>query len=145
MQFTYTYLKNAANNNIMLGNWEGKRVYAISKHDLCDSAHDAYVIYDDNNLLYYDGKVYGQVSATGSIDLFKARSYSVRRTSTPQVESFRSDESPAEPHPTTTTTKEETGPSVVGDVQLEIMVDDTLKAAREMSIDSLLEGFNYGL
>jgi hypothetical protein len=33
----------------------------------------------------------------------------------------------------------------VGDVQLEIIVEETLKAAREMSIDSLLEGFDYGL
>ena len=142
MQFTYTYLKNAADNNVMLGHWEGKNVYAISKDDLCESAPDAYVIYDDNNLLYYDGKVYGQVSASGSIDLFRARSYAVRRAATPQVESFRSEEAPEEPQ-----VPEETTPttSVVGDVQLEIMVDDTLKAAREMSIDSLLDGFNYGL
>lgn len=140
MQFTYTYLKNAADNCISLGHWEGKKVYAISKDDLCEpSSLYAYVIYDDNNLLYYDGKVYGQVSASGSIDLFRARSYAVRRTS----ESFRGEEAPQETPPTTTT--EETGPSVVGDVQLEIMVDNTLKAAREMSIDSLLEGFNYGL
>jgi hypothetical protein len=34
---------------------------------------------------------------------------------------------------------------VVGDVKLGIDVDDVLKNAREMSIDSLLVGFNYGL
>ena len=34
---------------------------------------------------------------------------------------------------------------VEGDVLLGLLVDDTLKAARTMTIDSLLEGFNYGL
>ena len=34
---------------------------------------------------------------------------------------------------------------VIGDVRLGILVDETLKAARTTSIDSLLAGFNYGL
>ena len=34
---------------------------------------------------------------------------------------------------------------VIGDVRLGMLVDETLKAARTTSIDSLLAGFNYGL
>jgi hypothetical protein len=33
----------------------------------------------------------------------------------------------------------------IGDVKLEIDVEAVLKSARELTIDSLLEGFNYGL
>jgi hypothetical protein len=33
----------------------------------------------------------------------------------------------------------------VGDVKLGLDVDKVLKTAREMTVDSLLEGFNYGL
>jgi hypothetical protein len=137
MQFTYTYLKNAAENDIKLGTWEGNEVYAISKYDVLDAPRwFAYVLYDDDNLLYHDGRIHGQVSAGGAVSTCKPRAYSAPRR----------EEAPQETHPTTpTTTNEETGPTVVGDVQLEIMVDNTLKAAREMSIDSLLEGFNYGL
>jgi hypothetical protein len=35
--------------------------------------------------------------------------------------------------------------TVVADVALGIAVDDMLKSAREMTVDLLLEGFNYGL
>ena len=138
MQFTYSNLKAAANNDIKLGSWNDKEVYAISKDELEDAIRwFAYVIYDDNNLLYYDGKVYGQISERGEVNSCQPRTYAVKRTAAPQVESFRGEEAPQETTPTT--------PSVVGDVQLEIMVEDTLKAARTMTIDSLLEGFNYGL
>lgn len=140
MQFTYTYLKNAADNDIKLGSWDGNDVYAISKSDVLEAPQwHAYVLYDDDNLLYYKGKIHGQVSAGGSVETCKPRAYAVRKTVAPQVESSRGEEAPQETPPTN---EEE---HVMGDVQLEIMVDDTLKAAREMTIDSLLEGFNYGL
>ena len=35
--------------------------------------------------------------------------------------------------------------AVIADVKLEIDVDEVLQAARTMTVDSLLEGFNYGL
>jgi exosome complex RNA-binding protein Rrp42 (RNase PH superfamily) len=140
MQFTYTYLKNAADNNVMLGNWEGKKVYASSKEDLCESsASCAYVIYDDNNLLYYDGKIYGHVSASGNVDLCKVRAYNVRRAA-PQVKEIPRAEAPQE-----ATAAETTASGIVADVALEALVEDTLKEAREVSIDGLLKGFNYGL
>jgi hypothetical protein len=149
MQFTYTYLKNAADNNVMLGNWEGKKVYASSKEDLCESsASCAYVIYDDNNLLYYDGKIYGHVSASGSVDLCKVRAYNVRRAA-PQVKEIprsASDDARASSEaPQEATAAETTAPGMVADVVLEALVEDTLKEAREVSIDGLLKGFNYGL
>ena len=38
-----------------------------------------------------------------------------------------------------------TDPEVIADVKIGIDVDKVLKAARELTVDSLLEGFNYGL
>lgn len=34
---------------------------------------------------------------------------------------------------------------IIGDVCLGLMVDEMLSSARDMTVDSLLEGFNYGL
>jgi hypothetical protein len=34
---------------------------------------------------------------------------------------------------------------IIGDVRLGLIVDETLSSARNMTIDSLLVGFNYGL
>ena len=34
---------------------------------------------------------------------------------------------------------------VVADVRLSLLIDETLQGARNMTVNSLLEGFNYGL
>jgi hypothetical protein len=42
--------------------------------------------------------------------------------------------------------KEETAEDIdVPDIQLHLMVEDTLKSARILTIDDLLKGFDYGL
>lgn len=40
---------------------------------------------------------------------------------------------------------ENSNEEVIGDVRLGLLVDETLSSARNMTIDSLLVGFNYGL
>lgn len=137
MQFTYTYLKNADENNVKVGNYEGKAVYAITKDRLDDTSERYYyIIYDDNNYLYHNGYVYAMVTSGGNVNTFSRRRYNVRR------EEFK-------PIPTTTPQAQElpqtTTSSTTGDVELELIVEGTLKKAREMTIDSLLEGFDYGL
>jgi hypothetical protein len=47
--------------------------------------------------------------------------------------------------PRAETPQEAPAAEVIADVALGILVEDTLKGARDMSIDSLLEVFNYGL
>ena len=134
MQFTYTYLKSADENKMRVGNYEGKPVFAITKDRLEDTADDRYyyIIYDDNNYLYNNGYVYAMIESNGDVNHFSKRRYLTRR------------EAPAvakeEPLPQTTTSS-----STTGDVVLELMIEDVLTGARTMTVDSLLEGFEYGL
>jgi hypothetical protein len=50
---------------------------------------------------------------------------------------------PAAHHETTTSST--SGTTTTADVRVEIDVEATLKKAREMTIEDLLAGFNYGL
>ena len=134
MQFSYTYLKQAADNKIKIGNWKGMDVYAISRDRIYTDANDSYcyVIYDDDNLLYYRDRVYAKVSKYGDVSEFNSRVYHY-----PQPEKKNK--------VVEITTTAPAAESVVADVALGLLVEDTLKGARNLTIDSLLEGFNYGL
>ena len=139
MQFTYTYLKQAEKNDIQLGNWNGHAVYAIHKADIAKKNYytfNAYVIYDDNNLLFYDGKIYGEVRPNGSVVECTPRKYPVA-TTTDTKEAFTEEKK--------TETYKDYKSETVGDVNLEIEVDNMLKSGRSTTIDELLKGFNYGL
>ena len=144
MQFTYTYLKNAEMNGLTVGRYNGCDVIPTTKETLARNGEKSdyiYLLYDDNNLLYHNGKVFAKVDKNGNVTEFMARRYllydrreevtkEVPRAETPK-------EAPAAEVSTTT--------EVIADVALGILVEDTLKGARDMSIDSLLEGFDYGL
>lgn len=142
MQFTYTYLKNAENNDIQVGSWKGMPVYACSKHNLPEYPDDehVYLIYDDENLLYYKGRVYATVSANGNVSEFNSRRY----TTVAFNENKKKKEEALAAGGEAPTAAVST-PSIEGDVALGLLVEDTLKNARTMTIDSLLEGFDYGL
>jgi hypothetical protein len=132
MQFTYTYLKNAEKNDIKLGNWDGHSVYAIHKTAIEEEdyyTNFAYVIYDDNNLLFYDGRIYGEVKSDGRVIESKSRPYIVKK----HKEAF------------TEPVREEYKSETIGDVNLEIEVDKMLKNGRGTTIEELLKGFDYGL
>ena len=134
MQFTYTYLKNAYNNDVRLGHLQGFPVYAISKKAIYEGTYDSdsmYIIYDDENLLFRDGKVYGTVSPSGNLTECYPRDY---RTKGFKEEPKKEEKEP-EPYKS----------EVIGDVNLELEVDKMLKSGRGTSIDELLKGFNYGL
>lgn len=133
MEFTYSSLKAFEKTGDSLGKWSGLPVFPASKYDLKNKGNGVYyIIYDDANVIvkriddvFY---AYGTVDRVGSVDEWGSREayldLSEKKTKAKTVPA-------AEP--------------VVGDVKLGIDVDDVLKNAREMSIDSLLEGFNYGL
>ena len=142
MQFTYTYLKSADQNGITVGNYNGYDVVPITKSRLSEKENNnfIYLIYDDDNLLYHNGYVMATVDKNGNVNTFNKRRYIVRREEpksafTQEVKEIPRAEDPAA----------ETNSSTTGDAVLELMVEDVLKNAREMTIDSLLEGFNYGL
>lgn len=136
MQFTYTYLKNAEKNDIQLGQWGGHSVYAIHKAAIEEEdyyTNFAYVIYDDNNLLFYDGRIYGEVKSDGRIIECKSRKY------------LKADNKEAFTEEKKTETYKEYKSETIGDVNLEIEVDKMLKNGRGTTIEELLKGFNYGL
>ena len=103
-------------------------------------------------MLYRGGKVFGNVDKNGNVTEFTAKRYllhyearkeevkEIPRAETPKEHTAVAAGDDASVSSETTSTS-----GVMADVQLEILVEDTLKGARQMSIDSLLEGFNYGL
>lgn len=137
MQFTPTYLKVAAQNDIKLGSWNDKTVYAISKYDIKDgnySSSRVYVIYDDDNKLFYQGQIYGTVSKNGTVDECNPRKYPVANYNATTTDV-----------PKKTETYKDYKSETVGDVNLEIEVDNMLKSGRSTTINELLKGFDYGL
>ena len=138
MEFTYSSLKAFEKTGDSLGKWSGLPVFAASKYDLKSKGNGVYyIIYDDANVIvkriddvFY---AYGTVDRMGSVDEWGSKEAYLDLS-----EKKKGKPMPAAPVP-------QIPVAVVGDVKLEIDVDDVLKKAREMSIDSLLEGFNYGL
>lgn len=138
MEFTYGNLKSFEKTGDSLGKWSGLPVFPASKYDLKNKGNGVYyIIYDDANIIvkriddvFY---AYGTVDRVGSVDEWGSREayLDLSEKKTKSVSAAIPVAVAAEP--------------VVGDVKLGIDVDDVLKNAREMSIDSLLEGFNYGL
>ena len=165
MQFTYTYLKNAEQNGIIVGHYKGYDVIPTTKARLAKNGESddyIYLLYDDNNLLYQNGKVFGSVDKNGNVEEFNARRYmlherreeaksaftkEIPRTNNDTWKGKRAEKPTAAggEAPTAADTSTVGNDEIIADVALGIMVDDTLSNARDMTIDSLLEGFNYGL
>ena len=138
MEFTYSSLKAFEKTGGSLGKWSGLPVFPASKYDLKSKGNGVYyILYDDANVIvkriddvFY---AYGTVDRVGSVDEWGRK------------EVYKDFSERKKPVATATVPVAVAAESVVGDVKLGIDVDDVLKNAREMSIDSLLEGFNYGL
>ena len=164
MTFDYNTLKRAARDGSRLGNWNGKAVFAASANDLENKGNGAfYILYDDENKLVTrvgsGWKSYGEVSEQGSVSEYSsARNYktpaeaaqAARKASTSGMRYS------SEPIPQATVTVSyasegtytpgyQVSERPAGDVKLTIDVEATLKKAREMSIESLLEGFLPGV
>lgn len=137
MEFTYYELRKAAEEYVRLGRWKGLPVFTCSKSELKEKGSGAYyIIYDDNNALVRrvddNGKVrqYGVVDSQGNVDEWsKSLVYGEEEAvAAVSVASGDQDE-----------------PSVDVDFRMNADVNEVLKQAREMSIDDLLAGFDYGL
>ena len=164
MTFDYNTLKRAARDGSRLGNWNGKAVFAASAETLENKGSGAYyILYDDENKIVArtnnGWKSFGEVSVQGSVNEYSsARNYktpaeaaaAARKTSTSGMRYS------SEPIPQATVTVSyanegsyapgyDRAERPVGDVKTEIDVEKTLKMAREMSIEDLLDGFLPGL
>ena len=119
MIFDYKTLKNAAARGQRLGSWNGKAVFAASASNLENLDGGAfYVLYDDENkIVGRDGEFYysyGIVNESGSVNTFDNCHNYSLVKQTHEVVEVVSD------------------------------IEATLKRAREMSIDDLLDGFAVG-
>ena len=157
MTFDYNTLKKAAANGGKIGNWKGLPVFSVSRDTLRNRGNGAYyVIYDeDNSFVKKEGAMwfrYGYLDTAGSVHEQTKREYfpTPSRKEEPKVDKYDAvkaeftyknpqdsyHETTVAPGPSTTTT---------ADVRGEIDVEATLKKEREMTIEDLLAGFNYGL
>ena len=170
MTFDYNTLKRAAKDGLRLGSWNGKAVFAAPSSRLDNLGSGAYyILYDDENKIVAKTsngwKSYGEVSESGSVNEYSsARNYktpaeaaaAARKASSaawPQTSGMRYSSEPI-PQATVTVSYASEGTYApgydrterpVGDVRLEIDVEKTLKIAREMTVESLLEGFLPGV
>ena len=165
MTFDYRTLSRAAKEGQRLGNWNGKAVFAASAAKLDNLGTGAfYILYDDENKIVaktQNGwKSYGEVNESGSVNEYSsARNYHTAAETVEAMNPSRRGYSTSgmryssEPIPqaTVTVSKNEYVPGYdaserpVADVRVEIDVEATLKKAREMTIDDLLDGFMVGV
>ena len=155
MTFDYNTLKKAAANGGKIGNWKGLPVFSVSRDTLRNRGNGAYyVVYDeDNSFVKKEGAMwfrYGYLDKEGSVHEQTKREYfpTPSRKEEPKVAKFDAVKAefsyvPAAHHETSTSCTP--GPSATADVRVEIDVEATLKKAREMTIEDLLKGFDYGL
>lgn len=158
MTFDYNTLKRAARDGLRLGNWNGKAVFAASAAKLDNLGTGAYyILYDDENKIVAKTsngwKSYGEVSESGSVQEYS----SARNYKTVEANPTYGRKIPKETPPVTVSYSAE--PAAVasyapgydrterpmGDVKLEIDVEKVLKTAREMTVESLLDGFLPGV
>ena len=150
MTFDYNTLKKAAANGGKIGNWKGLPVFSVSRDVLRNRGNGAYyVIYDeDNSFVKKEGAMwfrYGYLDTAGSVHEQTKREYfpTPSRKEEPKVAKFDVVKAEFTYAPAATTVSCASG--TTADVRVEIDVEATLKKAREMTIEDLLKGFNYGL
>ena len=160
--FSYEYLKMCADNGTKIGDWKDSAVYATSAKELPNKVHWVWhIIYDDNNKLvsWENGcwQVVGYVNKAGNVrecrrekyefPVEKANFQSKKDDSVMNLYENSNGKMKYKPKNeySNENTKNETETEVIADVYLGLMVDEMLSSARTMTVNSLLEGFNYGL
>lgn len=135
--FTYDNLRHAWAMNEMIGNWKGKPVYATAKKNIGECVNGVYyIVFDDENTIIGINREnrlmqYGTINVKGEVDEFQFAATYVKEMPRKKEKEPEAEASGAA--------------EIVGDVRLGELVAQTLKAARDMTVDSLLEGFEYGL
>lgn len=159
MKFSFENLKRSENSGERLGGWKGLSVFSSCRNKLAGKGSGAYfIVYDDNNHIVKKTSntwyCYGKVSADGQVVEWDKRPYMVMEVVQEWNNAYHYDTQTYEPktHAVCGRTEEEcdgtaavAASDVVGDVKLEIDIDKVLANARTLTVESLLEGFNYGL
>lgn len=149
MKFSYDNLKMMEQCGDRIGNWKGLPVFSSRKMNIDDKASGAFfIVYDDDNIIVKRDNgawyCYGQVSAGGQVTECDKRRYGVYAEAvTYEAAAHAVCGKSADECDGTAAAAAVEGP--IGDVKIGIDVDAVLKNARTMTVDSLLEGFNYGL
>lgn len=144
MVFSYNNLMSAAKSGQRLGKWKDLPVFSCDRMGLAQKGNGAYyVVYDDDNaFVKKSGSMwfrFGYLDKEGSVHEDTKREYFPIRTERDKEVNEKKAEVQYVPTAHTST------PGPVADVKVEIDVEGTLKKAREMTIEDLLAGFNYGL
>ena len=166
MKFSYNNLRAADRTGERVGNWKGRPVFASMKMDLGSRGTGAFfIVYDDDNVIVkkddYDiWWTFGQVSEEGSVEECDKRRYNpfANAYCATGVEAARQvychDTQTYEPAAHAVCGKNDAecdgtaaaaASEVVGDVKLGLDIDALLSSVHSMTVESLLEGFNYGL
>ena len=136
-------MKAIAANGNSIGKWRGTSVFVCSVEDLAYKGNGAYyVLYDDENKIIgkirNNWKLYGYLEGDGGVREISPRTYTV-------VDRYVEAAKKEEPAASDYTPGYDVEDRPTGDVGVELDVEATLKKAREMTIDDLLEGFVCGL
>lgn len=153
MKFSYQSLRSAELTGDRVGNWKGFPVFASRRVLLDDKAGGAFfIVYDDDSVIVKRDNgtwyCYGQVSESGSVTECDKRRYNVYAQSVTYREAAATaahavcGKTDAECDGTAAAAAND-GP--IGDVKVGLDIDVLLSSVRTMTVDSLLEGFNYGL
>ena len=150
--FTYSTLNSAWLNNDRIGKWKGTPVYAVKRAALGEECVNGiyYVVFDDGNKLIKlnsSGEfiMHGYITSSGHVEEYNYKMRYISPKEEREVAEERAATEAEREASVASATEEETYEEVIGDVRLGDLVMKTLESARTMTIDSLLEGFNYGL
>ena len=142
----YNAMLRAEINGDSVGKWKGMQVFVSSVERLNDKGSGVYyILYDDENRLVRkcgsEWRAYGTISNDGCVEEYASvRKYTVAAP-IDEVVRYHSNERPEADY----TPGYDVEDRPTGDVKTEIDVEATLKRAREMTVESLLEGFTCGL
>ena len=147
-KYSFQVLRMASEEKRKLGSWLGIPIFSASKYELENLGEGVfYIIYDDRNIIVdRKGNIFyshGKLFSDGHIDEWDRKVYmNIMKKDFPVDESLQRELDKIEEK----TKKEETVEDInVPDIQLHLMVEDTLKSARMLTIDDLLKDFDYGL
>lgn len=151
--FTYSTLNSAWLNDERIGRWKNSPVYAMKRAAMGDCVNGVYyVIFDDGNKLVKlnsSGEfiMHGYITSSGHVEEYN---YKMRYISPKEEKEAAEARAATEAEResvalATEEISEAIAEEIIGDVRLGDLVMKTLESARTMTIDSLLEGFNYGL
>lgn len=150
MKFSYQNLKMAELGGDRIGNWKGFPVFASKRMLVDDKAGGAFfIVYDDDNLIVKrDNGVwycYGQVNTEGQVEECGKRRYNVYVEPVEYETAVAHAVCGKDASECDGTAAAAADDEVVGDVKVGLDIDALLSSVRTMTVDSLLEGFNYGL